>query len=475
MFYMKTYCNTLAMLLLFGLPAVAQAGDSPVGFARSGQKVTLSIASQPDGVDRFMLLTTNGQRWGKPVTAQRGAAEFVAPDVRVPTVFRLASASDAQRVVPGELVVYPDRWLPWDKDKQLSKYKDTQFVAVGVPDWFNAWLEAVRFPLDKLQSREPLTDRRWRKFEKPALLILGRKAAGRGPAEIGRLALDYRANALVLEADWLDKSETTAAAIVLAPKHSRGALADLRLQEWPLPPTFHRQTIPWPLISNRLTWLAGAKYPLVEEVFSRQKDASDLRIVFSYLPWQEQLGRCEMADELLLRVLAETAKGANDRCPLDGRWRSLYPDIEKIKADARPVLAAALKSAESDAERKPTLSAEAESRTSCGYVLDLRGGAPLPAELFADSGVVKTLEARIDKDTPLLILGDDPKLDTWEWLKLDREHRKSPRPGVCWCPDNSLPPSLETQLRMMELFTQWHILLEDDFREKNNENRENEL
>ena len=302
-------------------------------------------------------------------------------------------------------------------------------------------------------------------------MILGRKAAGRNEAEIERIAVEHQTNVLVLEADWLDKSEKTETGVAIVPAHARGALTDLQTQVWPSPPIFRRQAIPWPVISNRLTWLDGPTYPLVEEIYSRQKDAEALRIVLSYLPWQEQLGRCEIADELLLRVLAEAVNGASDRRTLDNRWCLLYPDSAKIKSDERPVLAAALNSAESDVEGRPTRSSRSESRTGCGYVLDLRGGAPLPDELFAEAGIVKKIEARIDKDTPLLILGDNPKLDTWEWLKLDREHRKTPRPGVSWCPESSLSPSLESQLRVMEILTQWNVLLEDAFREKNNGNR----
>ena len=83
-----------------------------------------------------------------------------------------------------------------------------------------------------------------------------------------------------------------------------------------------------------------------------------------------------MADELFLRLLTETAKGAKDRPPLDGRWRLLYPAAKEIKADERPVLAAAMKSAETD------VGGEAESREIRGYVLDLRGKTPPPADFF---------------------------------------------------------------------------------------------
>ena len=472
---MKTCCHVLATMLLFGLAPTIWAAEPLVVFAQSGQKVTLRIDGQGADANALVVLTADGQRWGEPMRAKDGAVELLAPKVRVPIVFRLASPQDAARVVSGELVVYPDRWLPWDTDKLLSKYKETQFVAAGIPDWLDGWLGAVGFPVQRLGGRESLDGGHWRRLEKPGLLILGRKAAGRGPAEVGRRAIDFGTNVLVIEADWLDKLQTSAAGIVLAPKKAQGALSDLRMQEWPLPPTFHRQAVPWPLVWNRLAWLDGPQYPLVEEVYSRQKGAECLRIVFNYLPWQEQLGRCEMADELMLRILAETARGANDRSTLDRRWCLLYPAVEKIKIEERPVLFSALRLTAAGAGSDAASSAAAESPEVGGYVLDLRGGSPLPDDLFADSGVVKKIEGRINKYTPLLILGDNRELDTWEWLELDREHQKSPRPGVCWLPDGSLPPSLGSQLRVMDVFTQWNTFLGDISREKDNENRENEM
>ncbi len=373
------------------------------------------------------------------------------------------------------MVVYPGGWIPWNSDKQLAKYKETQFVAAGVPDWLDAWFGAVGFPIEKLAGRESLELDNWRRLEKPALLILGRETAGRGPAAVGRLAADHRASVLVIEADWLDKSRTFAANIVVTPKHARGVLADLQSQQWPSPPSFGRQAVPWPVVWNRLAWLDGAEFPLVEEVYSRQKGAESLRIVFNYLPWQQQLGRCEMADELLLRILAETAKGTSGRAMRNRRWCLLYPAIEKIKVEERPVLFSALRSVATKVGGDGTRVAAPESPEIGGYMLDLRGGSPLPDDLFAESDIVKNVATHINQDTPLLILGDNRQLDTWEWLELDRRHHKSPRPGVCWLSDNSLPPSLESQLRVMDVLTRWGVFLENTSQEKSHENRENEL
>jgi hypothetical protein len=460
----NTLGNAFVAMSLLGLAETAWAAEPPVVFARSGQKLTLAIGAPGKERNGLVMLTLHGQRYGDPVAANSGTAELVAPKVRVPLVFRPAFLQDAARVIPGELVVYPDQWFPWETDKQLAQYRKTQFAAAGIPDWLDAWLAAVRFPIEKLSGPKSIDRGTWRMLEKPALLVLGRKAAGRGPADVGRLAIEHRANVLVIEADWLDEAKASLAVTAVAPKRAGGALADLRAQQWPAPPVFRCQTAPWPVVYNRRAWLDGPVYPLVEEVYSRQEGAESMRIVFNYLPWPEQLGRCEMADELLLRILAETAKGANTRPPLDRRWCLLYPTIEAIKAEERPVLAAALRSATTW-----------NSREIRGYVLDFRGESRPPEDLFGDSGVLKKIEARIGKHTPLLILGDNPHLDTWKWLALDRQRQKSPRPGVGWRPNRELPASLESQLRVMETFTQWNILLGDASRETNHANRENEL
>ena len=144
------------------------------------------------------VLWAFGQRWGEPVTVKDGAVEFVAPKVRVPVVFQVVSVNRRRLVrdersgghSSGELVVYPDRPIAWDKD--------TQLVAVGTPDWFDTWSEAVGLPVKKLKDVKSLDAGNWRMLEKPGLLILGRKAAGRRPGRgppACRRAHDQRAGA----------------------------------------------------------------------------------------------------------------------------------------------------------------------------------------------------------------------------------------------------------------------------------------
>ncbi len=284
--------------------------------------------------------------------------------VRVPVVFRLCPSRDS-KIVFSELVVYPDQPKPWDKE--------TPLVAAGVPDWFDTWSQTVGLPLHKVEDPALLDAGNWRMPEKPGLLLLGRKAAGGGPAAICRFAAEHKINVLVLEADWFGVEKTAGAPgtpgreTALSPKQLTGPLADWQDQRWPLPPTFRRTALPWFAVANRQAWIASDEYPLpagqdsnpsqnayplVEEIRSPQTGAQAWQVVLSYLPWQDQLGRCEVADGLFLRLLAATAKGAKDRRPLDGGWRLLYPAASEIKAGERPVLAAALKSAVGQLRRR---------------------------------------------------------------------------------------------------------------------------
>jgi hypothetical protein len=436
---MKSSIYLLALWLL-AAPAVLRADDLPVVFARSGRNVTIPVGGS-DG--KAVALWTLGQRWGEPTAVHNGMVDLVAPGVRAPLVFRLMP-TDGSKVGLAELVVFPNQPVPWDKD--------TQLLAFGVPNWFDTWSEAVGLPVQKLKDVKTLAAGNWRMLEKPAILILGPEAAGHGSQLACKLASEHKISVLVLETDWFSRNRTLIREAAVLPKQMQGTLAALQTQEWPLPPVFGQRAV---CVLNRQTWIAGPEHPLVEEIRGPQPAAAALRIVFSYLPWPEQLGHTEAADQLLLRLLAEVAKGAKGRPPLDGRWVLLCPAATEIKAAERPVLAAAMKSAESDAVGR----AEPQKVRAC--VLDLRGKASPAVDFLEDAVAVKAIEAQIGPRAPLLILGDSQMLDAWKWLRLDRPRRQSMQPGIVWLPDNSLPPSIDSQLRLMQLFTEWNIRLDD--------------
>ena len=417
-------------LWLVAAPWTIQAAELPVVFARSGQKVAIPVVGNQGTT---VSLRAFGHQWGEAVAVKGGEVDITPPDVRVPVVFRLIDTNEAVR---GDLVVYPKRPVAWKKDMQL--------VAAATPNWFNTWSDAVGLPVKKFGELNALKAGNWRMFEQRGLMILGARALPGGATAASRLAVEYQINVLVLGTDWFSANQT-ARELPLSPKQITGPLFDIQSDAWSLPPLFSQHAI---RIVNRETWIAGPDHPLIEEIRSLNKGADSLRTVYSFVPWQQQLGRTEVADQLFLRVLRETATGAKDRPPMKGRWRLLYPPAENMKADRGPVLAAAMRSEEHAAASETHV-----------YVLDLRGKTP-PPDFFDRNAELKTAQTRIGTDSPLLILGNSPVLDAWRWLKLDRQNQRSSQPGVVWWPDVSLPASMDAELRLMQFFTQWNIVLE---------------
>lgn len=452
-------CHRLMLVLSLAAPSAIRAAEPPVVFARAGRDAAVPLGADHGPAGRPVVLWAFGRAWTEPAKADGGVLRVAAPKVRVPVVLRVVPAGD-EKTTFGELVVYPDRPVAWEKKLRLA--------AAAAPDWFDTWSQAVGLPVERLQGPKSL-DFDARRGDKPSLVLLGRKAAGAGPAVVCRLAAGQRVNVLVLEADWFGKAAAAQGAFAVTAKEMAGPLADWHQQRWALPPGFRRRALPWPGIVNRQAWITGGAQtlPLVEELmaFGPQKGAASLRTVLSYLPWQEQLGRCEVADILFLKVLSDAAAGAKGRRPLEGRWCLLYPPAKEIKPGTRPVLAAALSSAVAGPGEDTAAPAAAPGRPLRGYVLDLRGKTPPPDSLWRPAGRLKAIEDSISAKTPLLILGDHPRLDGWKWLRLDRRRHRSPRPGVLWWPEGSLPPSAADGGRLMQLFTEWGIRLKSPLQE----------
>lgn len=445
---MKT-CMCILMLWLVAMPETLSAGFI---FTRSGQKAVLPVRHDYSSAEGPVTLWAFGKQWGEQTEVKDGVAEFVAPTVRVPVVFQLKSGHDVQC----EMIVYPDRHTTWDEE--------LEFIVVGASIWLKTWAKAMDMPAEFFENLHGFLNPRRRFQKQHRLLILAQPHFRDAPETAWRLACEYETNVLWLGRDWYANNMVLQREVIVSPKQTSGPLADLQTQDWHRPPAFNLEVL---RVLNRQTWISGSEYPLVEELRVPEAGRENLRVVWSYLPWPQQLGRNEVADMLFIRLLTEVAKGAGDRRPLDGRWRLLYPAAEEIKADQRPVLAAALKSVVTD----PGNAAGWGEIRIC--VLDLRGKTPPPHDLFdsTSSGAITAIETRIGTDLPLLILGDNPILDTWKWLGLDRTSHRSSRPGVVWLPDSSLPPSMESQLRLMQLFTGWNIPLGGISQEGNNEER----
>ncbi|MGO8690096.1 MAG: hypothetical protein ACLQLG_10715 [Thermoguttaceae bacterium] len=436
---MKTCLYLLAVWLVLA-PAALAADELPIVFARAGHKATLPWGGDGGKAAGPMALWALGQRWGQPLAVNQGAVQFLAPDVRVPVVLRLTPANDARAVV-GEVVVVPDRPLVWDADIQLA--------AVGAPAWFDNWSEAVGLPVRKFAKLASLEAEHWPAAERPSLLILGRATAQDRPAAVCRLAMKRKTNALALEADWFGPSDAGGGTAAVAPPQIRGDLAAIGGQSWPQPLEFAGPRQPWPGLLNRWAWIVDARgLPLVERLADASPPTTAVRsVVVSYLPWQRQLGRRDVADATFLALLSAAARTA-----LPQRWRQIvfvYPKPDAVSPQKRPILAAAAAA---------TVLTD-ESDAALLYVLDLRGPAPPPRAAIREA---KSLEDRIGRaeDHPgaqggtLLILGDDELLDSWKWLKLDRAKQIIRRSGVVWLSDNDLPPSTKNRIRLMSTLTE---------------------
>jgi hypothetical protein len=162
------------------------------------------------------------------------------------------------------------------------------------------------------------------------------------------------------------------------------------------------------------------------------------------------LGRSAEADRLFLRVLLAAAQpmAAPKRQPC--AIHLLWPPAAEVKPEDRPVLASALAAAKEPAPDRA-------SSPGMLTVLDLRGPAPPGPELEA---AMKAQQEAVGPDQPLLILGDDPALDRWTWLKLDRTKAASARPDVIWLPDDTAPGAWPARIRLMQVLTEYGIPLE---------------
>ena len=295
---MKTYIYLLAFWLVAASWPL-QADEAPVVFARSGQKATLPVVSDIGKTSGPVALWAFGQRWGEPVMVKNDAAEFVAPKVRVPVVFRLSPVRDI-KVVFGELVVYPDRPSSWDQKIVL--------YAADPPQWFVQWAAVTGLPIRPVAVDKDLA------FESDAksLLILGRNSAGRAMLDATTLARNKAVNVLVLDADWFGDAAGPAA---VGGGQMRGdLLARTGKQSWAAMLEFRSHRQPAGALANRWVWTADkANLPLVEKLVVVGTPLDAVRcVVASYLPWQEQLGRQETADATLLDLLAAAANASAD-------------------------------------------------------------------------------------------------------------------------------------------------------------------
>ncbi|NLX59674.1 MAG: hypothetical protein GXY74_11365 [Phycisphaerae bacterium] len=413
-------------------------------------------------MEKEVVLTAFGRTWSEPADVIQTSAVtkslVVVPAVRVPTVF---SVVDRGRNVVGEVVVYPDRDVAWNQEtKQPGQDEPARKIALhatAAPQWFTEWAAAVGLPVRSISVTElsPTPVDAGGELP-PVLLVVGRAAAGQGPGDLQTLAEEKRVNVLVLEASWFGP---VAGKTAVEPRRMQAGLAEMASQQWPEPPEFAAHASPHGGIVNRWAWMTDRDgLPLVEEVRwvdtdrrsrEQQRTPPEPRVIVSYLPWPERLGRSESADSLLVALLKAAAQPRREL-----HWRMAemtWPPETEILAAERPVLAAAL-------QAWPVMR-DIPSRI---HVLDLRGSKEPPL------GMTRELRKIEPEDNPtvddggrneLLILGDDKLLDEWKWLDLNRPKKRVGRRGAVWLEDDTLPPSAAQQVRLMMKFTELGIPL----------------
>ena len=427
----------------------------PITFARSGQEIEVEIL--PPFVflppsEKAVVLTAFGRTWTKPSdvvqTSAWSRAKIVMPQVRVTTVFSVVNHS---KEVVGEVVAYPDRDVQWDKKITLYSY--------AAATWFSQWAAATGLPVRQVPDAGFATAGLAPADEGgKSLLILGPGASGNDLSYVAKLASDKKVNVLVLESGWFGD---VAGPVSVAPPQMLGGLAEIAKQRWPQPLKFATRRRPWPGIANRWAWIVDANgLPLVEQI--RTVDwpvglghgkhfpaaGNELRFTVSYMPWQEQLGRRDQADEMLLALLLAAANR-----PEGQRWYMpgiLHPKIDADTGKDRPVLARVMPGLE-----RPWNHTELVSGVA---IIDLRGKDSPPNDLLAECKKRQAVLERTSRPL-LLILGDDKMLDEWEWLKLDRTKKTINRSGVVWLSDDELPPSKDNQIKLMLKLTELGVPL----------------
>ncbi|HBO43670.1 MAG TPA: hypothetical protein DD670_07015 [Planctomycetaceae bacterium] len=460
----------VSVLVLAARTGVAVDAGLPVTFGQSGE--TISVRLTRSGCDATfpVVLEAYGRFWAGPTHAEDHTARFVVPAVRVPTVFRVVTAN-GDRASLAELVAYPRGyalgWGPPSSRVGLGEPSPrAMLVSAGAPVWFREWAEAVGLSVAVLESSDGPNSRGVERQRQ--LMIVGRDEAGRSPRDVMRF-LNRRADAvLVLEANWFGELESPpdasgTAPLAIVPEMLAGELSDFRGQQWAAPPVFTAAASPWPGITNRWAWIERNATPLVERIGGPAG-----RITVSYVPWQRQLGRNELADMLFRRILLAAADPAMDSPRLERRIEMIWPREAEVRPGMRPVLAAAIKRRSGIGEvvsgvaKKSRLHEESPSDDVPRLrIVDLRG-----PDLPRDAAASLQLPREVSEQRPLVVLGTDSAFDEGRWADPppvddgDEGNAKKWPPGLTWLADDSLLPPALPRIQLMQVLTQWGVFLD---------------
>ncbi|MBS0261229.1 MAG: hypothetical protein JSS02_04675 [Planctomycetes bacterium] len=434
---------TLTFWLTSPLCRGEEAPALPIRFGTSGKPLTVRIADTGGGA---VVLRALGRNWTAPITPREGQIAVELPEVRVPVAFSVVLADKPQATL-ARVVVYPANYrLAWQERVPLLYEKES-------PAWLKEWLTATGLPAVEVDEAGILkhADRR---TGGAALLIVGRTGAGKTAHDFIERQTRWQINVLVLEADWFGAPAHEEIQLAAKPKCFQQALADLNRLTWAQGVAFPHVAGPWPGIANRWVWIDGPNTPLVEEL---RASLHNWRVVFNYLPWQEQLGM-ESADSIFLSVLKEAAR-VRSREPqgeLNRDFELVWPPADMVTATKRPVLAACLRARES---RRDETGADKRStsvvRATWNHplaILDLRG----PALATSEAAAIPPVSSPRD----WVVLGDDAGVE----LPVREQGSSSGNSedgklSVVHLTDDALPASIHSQVRLMQVLTEQGVFV----------------
>lgn len=415
----------------------AEPAEMPSRFGTSGAK--LSVRLRGTG-EEPVVLRALGRNWTDPIAPRKGTIEVELPTVRVPTTLSVVAAGTVEPAL-ARIVVYPaGARVSWEEKVSL-------YIASESPEWLREWQSAIGLPATRVKPGDfPVGAERVGRSAR--LLVVGRSDAGKTVNEFLDRQAAWQINVLVLEADWFGAVSDEAAALG-ADREERfhHSLSELNRYTWPQNVSFQGVAGPWPGIANRWVWIEGPSSPLVEDV---RASRNDRRIVFSYLPWHQQLG-VETADAIFLEILKQAARNSARNTPLDREFVLAWPPAEVVSATKRPVLTAILR------ERQNQRDANARSETGTApeltlrlpplSILDLRG----PALSANDAAGLPAVSPKQD----WLVLGTDPgvQIPKPEPLKEAAEAGAAKKSRVLHLEDDVLPASTKGQVRLMQVLT----------------------
>ena len=446
---MRFKAVVLTLVVILTCAPFAIADETSITFCESGKTVVVKVQGDINVADRIVLKTFNRIISG-PFVLQTGEniVTLAIPEVRVATLFRVELLSNKNLL--NEIIAYPpNSKLNWripsnerHKVQKIVKQEDVKLLCSNnVPEWFLEWAktrgaEVLLVCIDEKSGKIYSGDSRIDELT-GSLLILGRTVSEN---PLKRLHLITTVNStipvFVLDTTWL--GELQKSPCVIHPTNLQGPLQQFRNERWSQSISFTGFIEPFEEIINRKAWVQGKYAPLLESVLVETSQCFKDNLLLNYVPWEQQLGRNEIADLLFYRLLLKAASNDEAECiDLNNEIRLQHFGEEDASITIFSVLKQALKS-----------SLDSETRASI-ELIDLRGdGVVMEYRLATCLNKLQEIELK-----QAIILGTTPFLE--ESFEKDARLAKH----VIWLKEDTLPSSKQMKIQLMQELSAHRIYL----------------